>query len=135
MIWADLSSTLVPATGSASAFFATVVVDITERKRAEQELRESEQRLQDIVDNTTAVVFVKDLDLRYLLVNREYERRHRVQRDQIRGRTDFDILPHDVAEALREMTQFEGGGHRASRVRSAATNAPIKTRDAGVRGS
>ena len=102
MIWADLSSTLVPATGSAAAFFATVVVDITERKRAEQELRESEQRLQDIVDNTAAVVFVKDLDLRYLLVNREYERRHRVQRDQIRGRTDFDILPHDVAEALRE---------------------------------
>ena len=48
------------------------------------------------------MVFVKDLDLRYLLVNREYERRHRVQRDQIRGRTDFDILPHDVAEALRE---------------------------------
>ena len=45
VIWADLSSTLVPATGSAPAFFATVVVDITERKRAEQELREREQRL------------------------------------------------------------------------------------------
>ena len=28
VIWADLSSTLVPATGSAPAFFATVVVDI-----------------------------------------------------------------------------------------------------------
>jgi two-component system, NarL family, sensor kinase len=101
VIWADVSSTLVPATGSAPAFFATVVVDITERKRAEEELRESEQRLQDIVDNTTAVVFVKDLDLRYLLVNREYERRHRVRRDQIRGKTDFDILPHDVADAVR----------------------------------
>ena len=73
-----------------------------ERKRAEEELRESEQRLEDIVDNTTAVVFVKDLNLRYLLVNREYERRHRVRRDQIRGKTDFDILPHDVAEAVRD---------------------------------
>jgi PAS domain S-box-containing protein len=102
VIWADLSSTLVPATGNASAFFATVVVDITERKRAEEELRESEQRLQDIVDHTTAVVFVKDLDLRYLLVNHEFERRHRVRRDQIRGKTDFDILPPDVAEALGE---------------------------------
>jgi PAS domain S-box-containing protein len=102
VIWADLSSTLVPVTGSAPAFFATVVVDITERKRAEEELRESEQRLQDIVDNTTAVVFVKDLDLRYLLVNREYERRYGVRRDQIRGKTDFDILPHDVAEAVRD---------------------------------
>jgi PAS domain S-box-containing protein len=102
VIWADLSSTLVPATGSSPAFFATVVVDVSERKRAEEELRESEQRLQDIVDNTTAVVFVKDLDLRYLLVNREYERRHRVRRDQIHGKTDFDILPRDVAEAVRD---------------------------------
>jgi PAS domain S-box-containing protein len=102
VVWADVSSTFVPPTGTAPAFFATVVVDITERKRAEEELRESERRLQDIVDNTTAVVFVKDLDLRYLLVNREYERRHRVRRDLIRGKTDFDILPHDVAEAVRD---------------------------------
>jgi PAS domain S-box-containing protein len=102
VIWADVSSTLVPATGSTPAFFATVIVDITERKRAEEELRESEQRLQDIVDNTTAVVFVKDLDLRYLLVNREFERRHRVRRNQIHGKTDFDIHPPDVAEAVRD---------------------------------
>ena len=72
-----------------------------EHQRAEEALRASEQRLQDILDNTTAVVFVKDLELRYILVNREYERRHRVQRDQIRGKTDFDIFPRDVAEKLR----------------------------------
>ncbi len=34
-------------------------------------------------------------------MNREYERRHEVRRDQIRGKTDFDIFPHDVAEKLR----------------------------------
>jgi PAS domain S-box-containing protein len=72
-----------------------------EHQRAEEALRASEQRLQDILDNTTAVVFVKDLELRYILVNREYERRHQVQRDQIRGKTDFDIHPHDVAETVR----------------------------------
>jgi PAS domain S-box-containing protein len=64
-------------------------------------LRSSEERLQDIIDNTTAVIFVKDLDLHYLLVNREFERRHQVQRDQFRGKTDFDILPSEVAEAVR----------------------------------
>jgi PAS domain S-box-containing protein len=72
-----------------------------ERRRAEEALRHSEQRLQDIVDNSTAVVFVKDLELRYVLVNREYERRHLVLRDQVRGKTDFDIHPRDVAEAVR----------------------------------
>src|SRR6266403_1533931 len=88
-------------TSQGRRFFTGFVRDVTERKRAEEALRESEQRLQDILDNTTAVVFVKDLELRYILVNREYERRHQVQRDQICGKTDFDIHPHDVAETLR----------------------------------
>jgi PAS domain S-box-containing protein len=78
-----------------------LLIERGERQRAEEALRISEQRLQDILDNTTAVVFVKDLDLRYILVNREYERRHQVQREQIRGKTDFDIHPPDVAEKVR----------------------------------
>jgi GAF domain-containing protein len=73
----------------------------SDRRRAEEALRASEQRLQDIVDNTSAVVFVKDLELRYLLVNGEFERRYNIRRDQIRGRTDFDIHPYEVAEAIR----------------------------------
>jgi PAS domain S-box-containing protein len=101
VIWADVSTLLVPATGSKAPFFSAVIVDITERKLAEEALRESEQRLQDIIDNTTSIIFVKDLELRYLLVNREYERWHHVQRAQIRGKTDFDIHSHAVAEALR----------------------------------
>jgi len=78
-----------------------LLAEIGERQRAEEALGASDQRLQDILDNTTAVVFVKDLDLRYILVNREYERRHQVRRDQIRGKTDFDIHSPDVAETVR----------------------------------
>jgi PAS domain S-box-containing protein len=80
---------------------AFLAAESDERRRAEEALRASEQRLQDILDNTTAVVFVKDLELRYILVNREYERRHQVQREQIRGKNDFDIHPKEVAETVR----------------------------------
>jgi PAS domain S-box-containing protein len=47
VIWADVSSTLVPATGSTPAFFATVIVDITERKRAEEKLHQKEISLRE----------------------------------------------------------------------------------------
>jgi PAS domain S-box-containing protein len=47
VIWADLSTTLVPATGNTPAFFAAVVVDITERTRAEEELHQKEVSLRE----------------------------------------------------------------------------------------
>jgi two-component system, NarL family, sensor kinase len=81
--------------------YAEVTRENRDRKQAEEALRASEQRLQDIVDNTTAVIFVKDLDLRYVLINREYERRYQVQRDQIRGKTDFDIHSPEFAQMAR----------------------------------
>jgi hypothetical protein len=34
-------------------------------------------------------------------VNGEFKRRHQVQRDQIRGKADFNIHPYKVAEAVR----------------------------------
>ncbi|RDJ93281.1 hypothetical protein B4Q13_22950, partial [Lacticaseibacillus rhamnosus] len=53
------------------AYGVTALRTQEESRRAGEALRESEQRLQDVVDNTTAVIFVKDLELRYVLVNRE----------------------------------------------------------------
>ena len=45
----------------------SLLAESGERQQAEEALRASEQRLQDILDNTTAVVFVKDLELRCIL--------------------------------------------------------------------
>jgi PAS domain S-box-containing protein len=39
LVWADISAVFVPASGNTSAFYATVIVDITDRKRAEEELK------------------------------------------------------------------------------------------------
>jgi PAS domain S-box-containing protein len=81
--------------------YADLTRENSDRRKAEEALRESEQRLQDILDNTAAIVFVKDLERCYILINREFERRFQVQRDQIRGKTDFDVMPHHVAELVR----------------------------------
>jgi len=47
VIWVDVSSVLVPATGNNSAFFSVVIVDITKRKRAEEQLHQKEISLRE----------------------------------------------------------------------------------------
>jgi PAS domain S-box-containing protein len=53
VIWADISSAVVPATGSTPAFFASVVVDVTERKRAEEALQKAQTELAHVSRITT----------------------------------------------------------------------------------
>lgn len=79
--------------------------DVTARRRAEDALRESEQRLQSILDNATAVIYVKTVDGRYVLVNRSFESLFHVNRHEIVGKTDYDMFPKEMADAFRANDQ------------------------------
>jgi PAS domain S-box-containing protein len=81
-----------------SQAIALQVAMATEHKRAEIARTRSEQRLQAILDNSPAVVFLKDLQGRYQLVNRHYEELFHVTKASVVGRTDFDIFPAELAE-------------------------------------
>jgi PAS domain S-box-containing protein len=75
--------------------------DITELKQTEAALRESEQRLQAMLDNSTAVIFMKDNQGRYVIINRSYETLFHLDRDQVKGKTDQDIFPKEIADAFQ----------------------------------
>jgi PAS domain S-box-containing protein len=53
VLWADVSSVFVPASGSKSAFFSTVIVDRTERKQAEEALQKAQAELAHVARVTT----------------------------------------------------------------------------------
>jgi PAS domain S-box-containing protein len=72
-----------------------------ERKRAEVFLKQSRELLQQITDNTTAVVLVKDMEGRYLLVNRTFCDLFHVTREDVLGRAEHDVLEAEVAENFR----------------------------------
>ena len=74
---------------------------IMERKRAEDALRRSQQFLQDMADNTTAVIYVKEASGRYIFVNRRYEQIFGLKADQIIGFTDHQIFPRHFADNFR----------------------------------
>ena len=75
--------------------------DITERKRAEHALKKSEQQLQAILDNSTAVIYLKDYWGRYILINSRFETLFHVGKAQVVGKTDFDLFPRQMAEAYQ----------------------------------
>ncbi len=80
--------------------WVSVHEDITVRKRAEANLRESEERLQSILDNTEAVVYLKDINGRFLLINHQYEKVFQVKKRDIVGMTDYDYFPKEQADAF-----------------------------------
>jgi two-component system NtrC family sensor kinase len=63
--------------------------------------REERDRLQAIMDNCTAVIYLKDLEGRYLFVNHRFENLFQLQRQTLLGKTDFDIFPAEHAAAFR----------------------------------
>jgi PAS domain S-box-containing protein len=91
-------------TGRAIRMVGTVQ-DITERKTAEDALRAGEARLKAIIDNSPAVIGLKDVEGRYLTVNRTFEKICGVENGDIQGRTAYDIFEKDVADAFTALEQ------------------------------
>ncbi len=62
----------------------SIIRDITERRRADQQLRESEERFRQIADNVDEVFFVRDLlNPRILYINPAYEQLWQRPREEI----------------------------------------------------
>jgi PAS domain S-box-containing protein len=77
-------------------------IDVTERKAAEAKLRLRESQLTGILDNTAAVVYLKDSEGRYLLVNRHWHGLFRHLGDGVIGKTDREFFPAPFAEGFLE---------------------------------
>ncbi|MFE0512748.1 SpoIIE family protein phosphatase [Streptomyces sp. NPDC058964] len=68
--------------------------------RAEWQVRQNEL-LQAFMDHTPAVVFIKDMDGRFLAVNTTFEKSLGLPREQVLGRRDRDVMPPDLARRAR----------------------------------
>jgi len=80
---------------------AGTCLDITERVRADQELRQAEERIRAILEYSPNWIYLKDTEGRYLLVNREIERVFGISQEQIKGKTDSEIFPPEQAAKYR----------------------------------
>ncbi len=79
--------------------------NITKDKETELALEKSQKELSDIINNTDAVIYVKDLKGRFLLINEQFEKLFNISNEDIKGKTDYDIFPKESAEFFRKNDQ------------------------------
>ncbi|WP_081426403.1 response regulator [Sorangium cellulosum] len=98
-----LEQRVAERTNELAAANATLQEEVAERKRALVALRESQELLRAVIDNSTAIVYVKDAEGRYLLINRHCERLLHVTEASVLGRADHDLFPRAQADAFRAL--------------------------------
>ncbi|MBK9990923.1 MAG: PAS domain-containing protein [Verrucomicrobia bacterium] len=76
--------------------------DIRRRENIETLLRTSEQQLHGLMENSPGAIYVKDVDGRYLAVNRRFAELHGRPREEFIGRNDFDLFPPELAARVRK---------------------------------
>ncbi len=74
--------------------------DITERKRAEEALINSETRLHTLIQTIPDIIWLKDKDGVYLSCNSMFERFFGAREADIVGKTDYDFVDRELADAF-----------------------------------
>lgn len=77
------------------------IFDVTERKRAEDEVRRTREFLNTVVENVPALLTVKEpREQRYVLINRQAEDFFGVSREQLIGKTAHEVFPKEMADLM-----------------------------------
>jgi PAS domain S-box-containing protein len=82
--------------------FVGTVMDVTDVLAAQKKLRDQESLLQSLIDHSSAVIYLKDLEGRYLLVNKRHMDLWPAMKDFRPGTTPYDWFPPETARAFLE---------------------------------
>lgn len=76
-------------------------LDISDRKRTEEELLDSQALFRSLVESMPQNVFSKDLQGRFTFANRKHCETDGKTLEDFLGKTDFDLYPYDLAVKYR----------------------------------
>jgi PAS domain S-box-containing protein len=102
----------------------STLVDITESKRAEQALRDSESKYYSLVDQVPAGIFRKDKDGRYVFVNSSFCRIKGVKPEHFLGKLPTEvIMPGELPAHLPSHSELQtlGARHHAEIMQTGRT--------------
>jgi sigma-B regulation protein RsbU (phosphoserine phosphatase) len=87
-------------------YYEGTVEDITQRRQAEENLRNSEALYHSLVETLPQNIFRKDLQGRFTFANQQFCKTLGLPLDTIVGKTDFDFFPSELAQKYQRDDQF-----------------------------
>jgi PAS domain S-box-containing protein len=103
-IWTLLSVSLVRSISGDPLYFICQIQDITNRKRIEAELQQSNNLLRAIIEGASDAVYVKDMDSRYLIINKSGAQLFGKPAEEIVGKNDIEFAS---PESARQKMEFD----------------------------
>lgn len=94
LFWANVVITALRNSDHQLIGYSKVTRDLTERK-------ETEQRLQEIINRSPSIIFVKDVEGRYIKVNSQFEKLFGFTANDVIGKTDNELFSKEQAEEFR----------------------------------
>lgn len=62
------------------------------RRKTEKIIEEDARRLRSILDNSSAIIYIKDLSGKFITVNKQFENFYKIKKEIVEGRTANDIF-------------------------------------------
>jgi PAS domain S-box-containing protein len=103
VLWVEAKSVVITDETGKPIGMRGVTMDITERKRSEQELRESEERYRDTVENARDMIYTHDLKGNYTSVNKATEQITGYTREEARTMSLAQTVAPEYLEKARSM--------------------------------
>lgn len=98
LVWGNLFVTIILAEDGMSKEIVGMVVDITERKKTELALKESEEKFRSIMENSADAIFITDQQGKYMFTNKAVSHMLGYTSDEMKSKTIADISPSDKME-------------------------------------
>ena len=103
LTWIHWETTAITDEKGHVKFFIATGTDITARKKAEQLLQQNQEQLQAILDHSPVSIWLKDLEGRYLKVNRQFEKNAGLTEKEILGKTDSQLFQSERVRQFYEI--------------------------------
>ena len=75
--------------------------DITEYKKEKEAHNRSQKLFHDIINGFPSIIFVKDTEGRFLIINNKLEELLGIKNEELQGKTDYDLFSKEIAEYYR----------------------------------